>query len=319
MNYLMLGGGKYSARWGYSANISEVHQVIPTCDNCLVKQKRNGPDFNDTSDNANKCTSCTNWEMCGNYPMLRTRPPGKFPQDTILDVNQSIEPFELHYKLLKDAVKLANEKLTDGIWSNEEAKQYLWVFGINNDAVTKIIEHTTNQRLFAYAETHKDSIPVEYEVMRCHKERYPTKYGPWLYPASWTCRIQLNQHVDVPMHLLFLAVTKSTIKRIMEWTRYQNKQNHYLRMVGGVLETVAKLHLDWCVAIPMQSSKFGGWVSENFLALARLSRWFFSMLPYLRPGPEYRDPLRPLSMWTVKELRDWLRARGLSTHGKKWN
>ncbi len=65
-------------------------------------------------------------------------------------------------------------------------------------------------------------------------------------------------------------------------------------MSNGVLEAVGKLHLNWCVAIAFNGSKFGGWVSENYLALARLAEWFFSLLPFLTPGPPYRDPTRPL-------------------------
>jgi hypothetical protein len=119
------------------------------------------------------------------------------------------------------------------------------------------------------------------------------------------------------MHLLFLGVMKTTVQRIMEWTKQKNKHNHFLRLSSGALQAVAKLHIDWCVSIPINGMKFGGWVSENYLALARLSRWFFFILPHLRSGPEYEDPLTPYTSWSVKELRDWLRVRGLPNNGKK--
>jgi hypothetical protein len=103
----------------------------------------------------------------------------------------------------------------------------------------------------------------------------------------------------------------------MEWTKQNNSHNHFLRIARGVLEAVAKLRVSWCVAIPLNGSNFVGWVSENYLALARLARWFFSIIPYLRQGPEYKDPERPLPTWSVKELRDWLRVQGLPSVGKK--
>jgi len=83
------------------------------------------------------------------------------------------------------------------------------------------------------------------------------------------------------------------------------------------LDSISKLCLDWCVAIPLSGMKFGGWVSENYLALARLFRWFFSTLPSLQQGPEYKDPTRPYTTWTVKEIREWLPVRGLANKGKK--
>jgi hypothetical protein len=83
------------------------------------------------------------------------------------------------------------------------------------------------------------------------------------------------------------------------------------------LDSISKLCLDWCVAIPLSGMKFGGWVSENYLALARLFRWFFSTLPSLQQGPEYKDPTRPYTTWTVKEILEWLHIRGLANKGKK--
>jgi len=174
-----------------------------------------------------------------------------------------------------------------------------------------VIEHATNEKIFNYAALHKDTMIQEYDILKHHKEQYPKRYQQWRYPAAWTRGINIEQHVDVPMHLFFLGVIKTTIRRIMD------KHNNFLRMSTGVLESVARLHIDWCVAIPMNGIKFGGWVSENYLALARLCRWYFSMLPYLRSGPEYKDPERPCTTWSVKELRDWLRVSGHPCHGKK--
>ena len=34
-NYVCLGNGEYSSRWGYSANVNEFTTKIPYCDNCL--------------------------------------------------------------------------------------------------------------------------------------------------------------------------------------------------------------------------------------------------------------------------------------------
>ncbi len=58
-------------------------------------------------------------------------------------------------------------------------------------------------------------------------------------------------------------------------------------------------------------------MSENYLALARLSHWYFSMLPNLRSGLEYKDLVRPYTTWSVKEIRDWLRVRGFPSNGIK--
>lgn len=42
MNYLMLIGEKYSARWGFSCNVSDVCSLLPMCDRCLLKLQNDG-------------------------------------------------------------------------------------------------------------------------------------------------------------------------------------------------------------------------------------------------------------------------------------
>jgi len=121
------------------------------------------------------------------------------------------------------------------------------------------------------------------------------------------------------MHLLFLGITKSTMKRIMEWTKQTNKYNSFLRLASGLLEHVAKLHVGWCVALPISGMNLGVWVSENYLGMSCLFRWFFSFSGHLKEGPQYQDPIRPYTTWSVKELREWLQVRGLPSKGEKLN
>ncbi len=110
---------------------------------------------------AEQCRHCTNRETSTNHPLLCTKLPSKYPKDINLLDNQYIMPFKLNYAKLRDAVQLTHEKIKTNSWSNEEAKHYLWVFGINNDAITKIIEHALNQRLFEYAENERHTMPRE--------------------------------------------------------------------------------------------------------------------------------------------------------------
>jgi len=118
-----------------------------------------------------------------------------------------------------------------------------------------------------------------FRALLVHREEHPNLYECWSFPAAWTRGVPLEVHVDVPMHLLFLGITKTVSKRVMEWAKAQNLQNNFLRASDGVLDAVASSHIDWCVALKLTGPNFGGWVSENFLALARLGKCFFSLLP----------------------------------------
>jgi hypothetical protein len=58
--------------------------------------------------------------------------------------------------------------------------------------------------------------------------------------------MEIYQHVDAPMHLLFLGVVRTTVKRVLEWTKYKNKYNSFIGISSGLLEQVSRLHLNWC-------------------------------------------------------------------------
>jgi hypothetical protein len=193
----------------------------------------------------------------------------------------------------------------------------LWTYGINNDVISSIIEHATNAKHFGVLEQHQDEYAMEFNVLKSHKEKYPGKYQCWPFPPAWNRGMEIYHHVDVPMHLLFLGVVRTTLKRVLEWTKYKNKYNSFIRISSGLLEQVSRLHLNWCVVIPLSGAKFGGWVSENYLGMARIMRWFYSLLPAVQDDPPYVEPCRSMSTWNVTELKQWLTIRGLCDKGKK--
>jgi hypothetical protein len=142
MNQLMLGSGKYSAWWGYSCNISETCYNIPTCMTCTTVVICDEHKYSST---LNNCPTCTNWETGSDNPLLWSTPPKNYPSDALTSSNY-ILPFKLNYGMLRDAVTQAHKNIVASTWSNDEAKQYLWVHCLSNDAVSNIIEHATNEK-----------------------------------------------------------------------------------------------------------------------------------------------------------------------------
>lgn len=209
-------------------------------------------------------------------------------------------PFQLYYIMLQQAIQLTHENVVGNLWSNDEAKAYLWVFGINKEAIMACLEHANNEKIFALAEQHKETMHQEYNTILWHKERNPSKYKQWKYPAIWSRGVDLEQLVDVPMHLLYLGITKNSVKRIMKWTKQTNKHNSFLPLQSGLLEPIAKLHVDWCVAIPLTGGNFGGWVSENYLALSQLLWWYFSIL--VEKGHNIEIPSGHVSLGQLRNL-----------------
>ena len=50
------------------------------------------------------------------------------------------------------------------------------------------------------------------------------------YPSSWTSQVQLDQYLDVPMHLLFHRINKSMLELISEYLSKIKKGNYMLKI-----------------------------------------------------------------------------------------
>ena len=90
----------------------------------------------------------------------------------------------------------------------------------------------------------------------------------WKMPATWDRGITLAQHIDVPMHLLFLGIVKTCIQMVHEWMTKRHKCATFVKYATGALESIQVLGLSWCKCIPYKTGKLGGWISEFFLAHA---------------------------------------------------
>jgi len=152
------------------------------------------------------------WETCSDHPLLWTKPPSKYPSELV--GNGLISPIKLTYNILKEAIAKTHDSIVSNAWSADQAKHYLWVFGVNNDTISSLIDHATNVKPFNAAERLKDRMPREYNILARHKQRYPLQYEQWRYPTAWTREMDIKQHVDVP--------------RIMEWTKQRNKHNNFV-------------------------------------------------------------------------------------------
>jgi hypothetical protein len=55
------------------------------------------------------------------------------------------------------------------------------------------------------------------------------------------------------------------------------------------------------VFVPYTGAKLGGWISENYLALAILKCWFFSMLSTVVAEFQFIEPQTQQQDWTINK------------------
>ncbi|KAL7573440.1 hypothetical protein ACA910_013758 [Epithemia clementina (nom. ined.)] len=131
----------------------------------------------------------------------------------------------------------------------------------------------------------------------------PTMFAIYKGPVTRESDADINNNVDVVMHLLFLGIVKSAIEQTTKWLKKQMKYRSFVKTTDGLLEMVQNLNLDWCCVLGFQRGKLGGWALENYLGFARLPLWFFSMIDTVAINKEYQEPLGNSRNWNKKETR----------------
>ena len=96
----MLGGGTYSARWGYGVNVKEMCNTLPSCEVCFEKLMSNK-----YHNSFQECTQCCNWNFNGNFKVTTD-----YPNDKLDEYNNKSIPCQLLYyeELIKGAMLAYN-------------------------------------------------------------------------------------------------------------------------------------------------------------------------------------------------------------------
>lgn len=221
------------------------------------------------------------------HDSLRFLPDNDYPIDIFKDeiIEEKLRPRQISRSLIENKVNDIIKYLNNGTITLLQAKVYLRYIGINNE-VQKYILNNYN-------------IINKYEL-----------------PSAWYKTDDVSIFVDVPMHLLMLGVVKSVMLKIGSCLRLANQNANFIRMTTGILGIIKKMNIEWCKVLEYPTTDTtGGWVSENFLGIARLGNWFYSLIEYL-PFPEkYTEPTIEINKWTKQQCEKWLQVRGLSKAG----
>ncbi len=154
-----------------------------------------------------------------------------------------------------------------------------------------------------------------YAYLRKQADCSPNDYGRWPFPSMWMRGEELEKFFDVIMHLFFLGITQSVVDLTVKFLARKRKHSSFCVEVEGRLEAIESLGLCWCKTLGYKKGGLGGWVSENYVALAKVSKWFYSDIRYVNTTEEFVEPGRPQTSWCREENAGWLHARGLKHQG----
>ena len=154
-----------------------------------------------------------------------------------------------------------------------------------------------------------------FDLLEKRRKTHPSQFEMWKMPAAWDRGLDFATNLDVIMHLCFLGSTHTLTDVIRKYLKRKGKHSKFLSGVSGRLEGIESLKLVNFKAHGF-TLKNGSWVSEQWVALAKVMKWFFSDVSQFGKDQEYQDPVDPdYTKWRSMECKDWLSQRGLDTKG----
>jgi hypothetical protein len=256
--------------------------MMPPCPKCLgeLEKTKRG----ETTE-LRICDDCFNF---WNSPAeMNHRPEDDYPESELeddIDLNgvttKTLKCKQLSFSILKEVVKHTHDKIVAGEWTKSTARAYLSRFCLNTQSQEDLIQCASNTSTYqkALAENNAEVI----EACNALMIEEPEKHGEWKYPVMWNSGISLQQVTEPCMHLLFLGLMKNYCFLIQEWAAMRNQYSAMRRELEQRTIVVEQLHLGWCKIQPYRGEKLGGWVSENFMAFARIAPWVYSCLHSLQ-------------------------------------
>jgi hypothetical protein len=304
-NHLLAGNSNQHKRFGFSFPWHEFENVLRPCETC----RNILLDESQPWENNFHCRVCTNFAYDPFHPLFAASVPEDFPLMPL--PGEMLGPLRLSYHLLANAVNTSHDFLVEGIWNEKEATEYLDWHCIKKKSLKAIILHADHCREYKNIMDDPLSSPAEKAAAEREKVRDPDLHAPWPIPSLWERGVLLEQSPDVPMHLLFLGLVKTTMLRIQQWMSNKRKMAPFVRAMKKQFESLDKLKLSWIKTLPYKAGKFGGWVSENYLAISRLLKWFYSSLALIASDPApWHEPNKPPDKWSMVDNKAWLTLHG---------
>lgn len=320
-----MGSGLYHARFRCSADHYRLLPIIRACDDCLGEMR--------AGQLPGKCKACANWDVLDVEPdvqeMLKLQATGKYPRTHLenehgiryLTEDGCLVPFEITFARLRASHQLAFDNFANFRWTKKQVEEFLSVECINGKLTEEVIENGINARIIGAINNGTSKYDEEMrELFLIDVEHEPEAYACPPVPPIWLGDDDISLFVDAPMHLIFLGIVKSSLNSIKKWLAKQGRLTDFFdrcKFLNGLLDDV---HIDWLRIEDFREGKFGGWVSENFVAFSRIMLWFFqdvgSLVREEVVGEDSVPPsASPNSKWRAKHFVRWLYDRDVKFSG----
>ena len=259
-NKLARGNSLLHGQFGYVFNFEENLEQMPSCSNCKTRLAADEEDI--------LCQNCHSW---------------------------FIDPatYRLSYELLRLTADTVHEAVATGSMASDVGRDRLRQVCIEKSLIDDIIERADNIRVYNSLSS-QDRLGDYQHLVRL-KELRPEMFQKAPLPASWfRSQWELWKNIDVPMHILFLGMIKTVMAYTNVWMKGKKYWPQFTDHMKGRMQTLEAMSLSWLkIKEYGKTEKFGGKVSENFVADSRVLPWTYSVLCNLREDNDWEEPVTP--------------------------
>lgn len=280
-------------KWGWSKGFvngeGKNGGFLPSCYVCRQRRLHKlGVPFN-VGLLDNNCILCADWELEPTAPNiaegLRFAPGKNYPKESNSGCPvappigrevpmDSLAVISLSQEFLKQAVRFAfyncsikkNAALGHKPWTKAICSDYLRACGISKTLSDEFFDCAKEQR----------QQPADQEV----NYNSDDGIGSFKFPPAWSSDLPIQMHIEMLMHQLFLGIAEDSFELSDIWFKKASMGTATFRnAIQPLLRIIATFHLSWCLAHPFSGSKgsykTGNYVSENWLAWTRLSKFTY--------------------------------------------
>ena len=319
---LLAGNSNLHAMFGVSCHFGKLRLPFAACESCVARTRQYVRTAVYSEQFTQSCQQCLCWEVgdmssrteydkpISDIPLLSERDPGYWRQKragriTFDDMKKALRHARMMYCDRRD-------------WSEATVKEYLGLHCLDKAHVARFM--VCAKRQLVLQELDVPGSPMwEDEQHRldtiAHVEANPMEYEMPSPPAIWSM-FGIDDLAEAPMHLA-QNCQKALLRTAIKYCSTFGRKAELIRRFSDLLEKVKALHLLHIRAMGFKDDNFGGFVAENYAAVAMLLPWLSSVLEMscMAPAEEKApvavpDPkVKKYKDWTMDENRKWMSLR----------
>jgi hypothetical protein len=326
---LLSGNSNTHGIFGVSCDFGRLEVPFEACQRCQDRLLNYVKCADFTKDCVDyECKDCLGWsidKLCLKGKYKRTA--GTAGKEALV-----LEPTEVGYDILQkpcrisfdDCIKAWNYAtkmfVNERKWTASKAKRYLKLFCCNEQLQNRFLkESRLYLNILNSLSDNAESIFEPEDLARYRRLSRTPEYRLPKHPAFWLL-FSIEDISETPMHLMMGAI-KALLKSLLRYTVCRDKQQDFIRRCNEILKSIQDLRVDIAPVMKFKDDKFGGFVAENYSAMAMLVPWLSHVLEEhdCQPGEKNIAPdptAKPVSKWNGKECKAWLAERGIKGTSK---